>query len=144
MTTSAIIPILIVILVIVAAPFLKIKKQNTTQSNFIVVTITPGIEPKDREPLYGDPLNDFLENNKIGEVTGGGTMLSKPDENGHQAFEFSDIEIEMISHDKANLKLLLDGLKKNNFPENIKIQLWDSPDLVFSSITSFSEYLENN
>ena len=118
--------------------------KQPVQSNFIQLTVRPGVEPQERESRYGDPINAILKENKVGEVTGGGTMLDKPDANGKQGFEFSDIEIEMSSHDKHGLEVLLEALKKSNFPEDTEIMLWDSNDLKFGNISAFGSYLEKN
>ncbi len=114
--------------------------QEPIKLNYILVTVRPGINPDERESKYGDPLNSILKESNVGEVTGGGTMLNKPDANGNKSLEFSDVEIQMNSRGKEGLQILLDGLKKFNFPENTEIQVWDS-DLNFSSISSFSDYL---
>lgn len=113
------------------------------ESNFIVLTIVPGVQPVDREEKYGDPLNELLQQNNVGEVTGGGTMLSAPDENGSQTPEFSDVEIEMNSHNVDGLKTLIDAMRKLNFPENTQIQLWDSPKLMFPNVYIFQEYVSS-
>jgi hypothetical protein len=118
--------------------------KEVGESNFIILTVRPGVEPSERELKYGDPIDSLLKEKGFGEVTGGGTMLNEPDENGKQTFEFSDVEIEMSSHDKQGLEILLDGLKKNNFPEDTKIMLWDSAETTFDSISAFDNYIKIN
>jgi len=117
--------------------------KNSSESNFIILTIRPGVEPQERESRYGDPIDNLLKEKGLGEVTGGGTMLNNPDENNKQTFEFSDVEIEMASHSKKGLEVLLEGLKKNNFPENTEIMLWDSNETKFDSISAFNRYLNS-
>ncbi len=142
--------LLIVILVIIFMSLFSFFKKDpsvtpskdSSESNFIILTITPGVEPAERESKYGNPINTLLQEKTVGEVTGGGTMLGEPDKDNKQTFEFSDIEIEMTSHSKDGLKILLNGLRENNFPENTEIMLWDSPQTKFSNITSFNNYLE--
>jgi hypothetical protein len=135
---------LIIVILIIASVRWIIKNMSSSkkESNYVVLTITPGVDPMVRESKYGDPINIALQQKSIGEVTGGGTMLDKPDQNGKSQLLFSDIEINFISREKENLLVLLKLIRDVEYPEDTQIRLWDSQDLVFNNVTSFEEYLK--
>jgi hypothetical protein len=64
------------------------EKEQTPQGSFIVIQLNEKIMPIDRGEIYEDPLDEFLQRNLYGEVTGGGTMQAKSGE-----IEFCDMEV---------------------------------------------------
>ena len=59
---------------------------------FVYIKIPGDIDPLDRWELFADPLQQVLEKENLGEVTGGGS-LSVPDEDGDYEDEFSGIDV---------------------------------------------------
>lgn len=111
------------------------------ESNFIILTIRPGIQPMERERIYGDPLHLFLTEKGVGHVSGGGTSFTPATEDKEIDLEYSDVEIQMNSREKSELLILLQGLKQVGYPEQTRIVLWGLKELTFLSISSFETYL---
>jgi len=51
--------------------------------------------PIDRGTKYEEPLDVFLKAEKVGEVSGGGTMQSKPDKDGNRTIEYVGIDVDL-------------------------------------------------
>jgi hypothetical protein len=54
----------------------------------------------DRCELFADPIQEALEREKLGTVTGGGSMESAPDDDGATEVIFSEIDVDL--YDVAN------------------------------------------
>ena len=50
---------------------IKKNEEEEYSGNFIVATLNDKVMPIDRGEIYEDPLDEFLQSNGIGEVTGG-------------------------------------------------------------------------
>lgn len=56
----------------------------------------PGdIDPEERWEKFADPLQQVLETDDLGDVTGGGTQFSEPDEDGNDFVEFCGIDVDL-------------------------------------------------
>ena len=53
------------------------------------------MDPEDRWNNFADPLQEALEKAGLGDVTGGGTQFSAPDENGEDFVEFCGIDVDL-------------------------------------------------
>ncbi len=87
---------------------------NGSTYNFLIATINDKLNPIDRSVIYGDPLERFLKENNLGEVTGGGTMQRK---NGE--IEYIDIEIKLAAEDinEFQIKLIIEKLESLGAPK---------------------------
>ena len=70
---------------------------------YLTIRLPLRIGPMERSDFWEDPIDQYLEATNIGEVSGGGTMMSKDGE-----IEFCDIEIAMQDLSAATLE----GLQK--------------------------------
>ncbi|MCA9801806.1 MAG: hypothetical protein KC777_07450 [Cyanobacteria bacterium HKST-UBA02] len=70
--------------------------QKKEYPHFVVARINEYIQPIDRGDRYEDPLADILEEKGLGEVTGGGTQLSR-----EGRIEGVDLDIELANLDEA-------------------------------------------
>ena len=89
-------------------------KKSPSDESYIVVTLNDKLMPIDRGEIYGDPLEEFLQAEGIGEVTGGGTMQHASGE-----IEYCDLEI-CINTDSLNdrqIKMIIDKLESNGAPK---------------------------
>ena len=89
-------------------------EENRPIENFIVATLNDKVMPIDRGEIYGDPLDEMLQLEGIGEVTGGGTMQHASGE-----IEYCDLEI-CINTDSLNdrqIKMIIDKLESNGAPK---------------------------
>ncbi|WP_375395535.1 hypothetical protein [uncultured Sphingomonas sp.] len=59
------------------------------------------MKPDEREARYGDPLNAELRLANVGEVSGGGSLLSDEDEMGRRSIIFSGIDVDAYDLDAA-------------------------------------------
>ena len=106
--------------------FLKnlFRNNKTNKSEFseslILVTINDKIMPIDRGEIYEDPLDDYIQANRIGEVTGGGTLQKETGE-----IEYCDIEIR-LNDEKIidnDIKLIIDKLEELGAPKGSKLTI---------------------
>jgi hypothetical protein len=104
------------------------KSEQVISGSFIIAQLNDKIMPIDRGDFYEDPLDEFLRNNKYGEVTGGGTMQAQ---NGEIIF----CNIEM---------LIYEGNDINNTIEVIieKLEGWGAPKSSQISIEKTGEQIE--
>jgi hypothetical protein len=72
-----------------------------SRRQFVLARITEHVEPLERGERYEDPLAAFLNEHRLGEVTGGGSQL-----NANGEIEFADIELELVNLDDAITKLV--------------------------------------
>jgi hypothetical protein len=75
-------------------------KASTGQINhdnplFVYIRIPGDLDPQDRWERFADPLQQALEKDDLGAVTGGGTQFSEPDEDGNDFVEFCGIDIDL-------------------------------------------------
>lgn len=66
------------------------------KSTFVFVKINESIMPIDRGSKYEDPLDSALKKASLGEVTGGGSSLSK-----ERIIEWVGVDVELINVDKG-------------------------------------------
>ena len=99
---------------------LKKKEEEEYSGNFVVATLNDKIMPIDRGEIYEDPLDEFLQANGIGEVTGGGTMQLKSGE-----LEYCDIEIQLNSNeiDESQIKAIIEKLEELGAPKGSKLTI---------------------
>ena len=93
---------------------MKKNEEDDDAGNFIVATLNDKIMPLDRGEIYGDPLDEFLKTNRIGEVTGGGTMQLESGE-----LEYCDVEIRLNNEeiDDNQIKSIIDKLEEFGAPK---------------------------
>lgn len=101
--------------------FGKNKAEDIESSeNFIVATINDKIMPIDRGEIYEDPLDEFIQANGIGEVTGGGTMQLESGE-----IEYCDIEIRLNNNtlSESQIKSIIEKLESLGAPKGSKLTI---------------------
>ncbi|MEW6366412.1 MAG: hypothetical protein AB1714_17440 [Acidobacteriota bacterium] len=69
--------------------------MGRTNPLFVYVRLPAHIEPLDRGARFEDPLQESLERAGLGEITGGGSQLSDPDEEGRRRIVFCGIDIDI-------------------------------------------------
>jgi hypothetical protein len=83
---------------------------------YIVVNLNAKLQPLDRLDYFEDPLDEILRSKNIGEVAGGGSLLSESKE-----IESCDIEIEVNSSTDDVIAILKDTLEKLGAPKGSKL-----------------------
>lgn len=118
----------------------KSEPHKEENQEFIIITLNDKIQPIDRGDFYEDPLDEFIKQKQIGEITGGGTMQA---ENGE--IEFVDIEIQ-LNHgvDSKNAsETILEFLKTKNPPKNSKLKIESTnEDIPFGTSEGLGIYLD--
>jgi hypothetical protein len=74
---------------------------------FVYIRIPGDLDPQERWERFADPLQQALETDDLGTVTGGGTQFSEPDEDGNDVVEFCGIDVDL--YDAAEGLALLRG-----------------------------------
>jgi hypothetical protein len=82
---------------------------------FVYVQIPADLDPLDRTELFADPLQEILEREKAGTVTGGGSIELAPDDDGTE-FVFSGIDVDLYDLPKG-LALLQQELVRLQVPQ---------------------------
>lgn len=72
---------------------------------FVYIKLPIDIDPFDRGDRFEDPLQEALEAARLGAVTGGGSQLSAPDDEGERSVEFCGIDVDLYDI-KEGLALL--------------------------------------
>ncbi len=70
---------------------------NEANPLFVYVKIPADLQPLQRGELFEDPLQEALEREKLGTVTGGGSQLSEADSEDHREIEFCGIDIDLYN-----------------------------------------------
>lgn len=95
----------------------KMKKEDP-KNIFITVTLNEKVKPIDRGDVYEDPLDDFLKERNVGEVTGGGTLQEKTGE-----ISCCDIQVTLFGDevDKTVIAEIIDKLEDFGAPKGSKL-----------------------
>jgi hypothetical protein len=107
----------------------QISRENPL---FVYIRIPGDIDPEERWQKFADPLQQALEKDDLGDVTGGGTLFSEPDEDGNDFVEFCGIDVDL--YDAAEgLALLRRELTRLQAPPGTALlyklegQEWEEP-----------------
>ena len=73
--------------------------NNPNNTQFVFVRIPEQIQPLDRGDKYEDPLDTALMKAGVGEITGGGSSLFHPDEDGKRTIEWVGIDVDLTDFD---------------------------------------------
>ncbi len=83
-------------------PEAEVNQQNPL---FVYIKIPAAFGPLERGELFEDPLQEALDRERLGTVTGGGSQLSEADSDGHREVKFCGIDIDLYDPAKG-LELL--------------------------------------
>ncbi|KDN54638.1 hypothetical protein [Flavobacterium seoulense] len=98
----------------------KLFKTKSEPLQYFIITLNDKIQPIDRGEYYEDPLDKYLQQNKIGEIVGGGTQQANDGE-----IQFVDIEIQINSNidiESAQLKII-EFLESKGAPKNSSLRI---------------------
>lgn len=88
---------------------------NEANPLFVYIKLPVDLQPLERGELFEDPLQEALEREKAGAVTGGGSLLSDLDENGQRHIKFCGIDVDLYEPAKG-LALLRSELRRLEAP----------------------------
>jgi len=118
----------------------KNKYVEIVESNFIVATLNDKIMPIDRGDIYEDPLDNFLNINKWGEVSGGGTMQQESGE-----IKFCDVEIKLngTEFDKSIINQIIKKLDELGAPKGSVLNIEKTKEKInFGKLEGMGIYLD--
>ena len=87
----------------------------------VFVKIPEAVGAIERGDKYEEPLEQSLEAARLGEVTGGGEMLSAPDAEGHRDIQYCGIDIDLFDSHRG-LELLRSELKRLGAPNGTVLE----------------------
>lgn len=109
----------------------------------VTARLNARLQPLDRGDVFEDPLDELLQANGLGKVTGGGTMLSETGE-----MEFCDVEITVPAMDEPTLQGVIANLEKLGAPCGSKLMMANGAmmasgdrDLPFGKTEGLAVYL---
>jgi hypothetical protein len=94
----------------------KGEPHSASKTYFLYIKIPEKIMPVDRGKKYEDPINDLLSQHHLGEVSGGGTMLTKD-----KQIEYVGLDVDVTDPEKA-IPLLVSKLKEIGAPKGTVIE----------------------
>ena|SRR5215467_13955507 len=76
---------------------------NVSESSplFVYIKLPCNLQPIERGEKFEDPIQEALEKEKLGTVTGGGSQLADPDDEGRPTIEFCGIDVDLYSVEKG-------------------------------------------
>lgn len=116
------------------------KTGSKNDFEFIAITLNDKIQPIDRGEYYEDPLDEYLQKNNIGEVTGGGTLQAESGE-----IEFVEIEVQLNENvdPRDAAQKVIQFLKCKNAPKNSKLTIEKTKEVMhFGDSEGFGIYLD--
>lgn len=72
----------------------RMNEVSETKPLFVYIKIPGDLDPMDRGELFEDPLQEALDKERLGEITGGGSQLSDPSES-ENSIEFCGIDVDL-------------------------------------------------
>jgi hypothetical protein len=109
------------------------------QPLFVYAYLNSRIAPLDRGERYEDPLEEALQNNGMGEVTGGGTMQKKSGE-----VSYCGIDIDLFDAEHG-VPFLADFLSERGAPKGSKLQFTlptgEKKEVPFGNLEGLAIYL---
>lgn len=72
----------------------RMNEVSETKPLFVYIKIPGDLDPMDRGELFEDPLQEALDKERLGEITGGGSQLADPNESGDE-IEFCGIDVDL-------------------------------------------------
>jgi hypothetical protein len=72
----------------------RMNEVSESKPLFVYIKIPGDLDPMDRGELFEDSLQEALDKERLGEITGGGSQLSEPSESGN-SIEFCGIDVDL-------------------------------------------------
>jgi len=111
--------------------------RTPEQGGYVTAQLNARVQPMHRGEIYEDPLDAFLRERQLGEVDGGGTMLTE-----HGEISYCDVEIKLATVSENELKLLVSTLEELGAPKGSKLLIDDGKrELSFGRNEGLAVYL---
>ena len=107
---------------IVKALFTRLFGQSPAKNQeMVIVQLNAKLQPVERGELFEDPLDEVLMKEGLGEVSGGGTMMSESGE-----ILYCDIELLMTAVTEESIARLSSALESLGAPKGSKLTITSS------------------
>ncbi|MFN7139893.1 MAG: hypothetical protein ACK4UN_11200 [Limisphaerales bacterium] len=116
--------------------FLSKGKAKKQFSALIVARLNDRTQPIERGDLYEDPLQEWMEAEGIGEVTGGGTQLGEAGE-----IAFCDVEMCVQDLEQPTISAVIEMLEKLGAPKGSTLLIEGRKDTQFGKLEGLAVYL---
>jgi hypothetical protein len=116
------------------------KKAEPQRDKYIISQLNDKLMPIDRGNVYEDPLNELLKQKLYGEVSGGGTLLSKSNE-----IEYCDVEIKLREEElnRDAIAEIIDKLEELGAPKGSKLIIESTgAKIEFGKLEGLALYLD--
>ncbi|GAA0819444.1 hypothetical protein GCM10009111_23440 [Colwellia asteriadis] len=97
------------------------------KEQFLTVRINDKCEPLDRGDIYEDPLDEALQKESLGEVTGGGSQL-----NENYKIEYCELEVTITGELEKTKQFIINELNKIGIPKGSKL-IHDNVEIEFGN-----------
>lgn len=114
-----------------------IEKLKKPRISVLVAQLNARLQPVHRGEFFEDPLNEALDREAIGQVSGGGTMQYVTGE-----IEYCDIEIQIAGPEPETVQYVIDTLEGLGAPKGSKLRLEaESREISFGRHEGLAVYL---
>lgn len=107
------------------------------KEQFITVRINDKCKPLDRGDIYEDPLDEALQRESLGEVTGGGTLQNK-----NYQIEYCELAVTVKGDLEKTKKFIINELNKIGIPKGSKL-IHDNVEIEFGNKEVMAVYFSN-
>jgi len=111
------------------------ESEAAEASYFVYVKIPESLGPLDRGAKYEDPIEEKLQRDSLGEITGGGSQLGDDGPDGAPTIEFCGIDIDLLELERG-LSLLRDTLLELAAPEGTELHYEDGGEKLQDELSS--------
>lgn len=111
-------------------------KEKAACETLIIARLNHRAQPMERGELFEDPLQEMMEEAGIGEVTGGGTQLSKTFE-----IQFCELELSAQDAEASTVSAIVEMLEKLGAPKGSKLIINGKEDIAFGNMEGLGVYL---
>ena len=95
------------------------KRVPAAPDVLVTIQLNARLQPTHRHELFEDPIEQFMDERKLGEICGGGTALSNDGE-----VEYGDIELALFT--KESIGEVINVFEKLGAPKGSKIRFYSS------------------
>ena len=98
----------------------RVDQVSKNSPLFVYIKILADLGPVERGERFEDPLQEALEKENLGAITGGGSQLSADNEDGQRSIEFCGIDVDLYDAVKG-LALLRRELVRLQAPHGTEL-----------------------
>ena len=114
-----------------------IEKLKKPQISVMVAQLNARLQPLHRGEFFEEPLNEALDRDALGQVSGGGTMQNVTGE-----IEYCDIEIQIAGQVSESVRYVVETLEGLGAPKGSKLRVEaESLEVAFGRLEGLAVYL---